>query len=163
MFLDLAGTLVQQLKPGRLDQTTLIPGVVEAVARLSSAGFVCPGVTVQSRIAKGLWSLSEFEIWFASFAAELHLQVAFVVAPYGCPHRLAEPCPYAEHRLYPADCLVIGDSPVDMRAARCLGARESPVHTGRAADPAVVEEAGPDASIVVNSLAEPADWILIFQ
>src|SRR5690348_10527820 len=45
VFLDLAGTLVEPLKPDRLDQITLIPGVVEAVARLSSAGFVCPVVT----------------------------------------------------------------------------------------------------------------------
>jgi len=62
VFLDLAGTLVEPLKPERLDQITLISGVVEAIARLSSAGFVCPVVTVQSRIAKGLWSLSELTV-----------------------------------------------------------------------------------------------------
>ena len=74
VFLDLNGTLVEPLKPERLDEMTLIPGVVEAVARLSAAGFVCPVVTVQSRIAKGLFSLREFEIWFASFAASLQMQ-----------------------------------------------------------------------------------------
>jgi histidinol phosphatase-like enzyme len=71
VFLDLNGTLVEPLKPERLDEITLIPGVVEAVARLSAAGFVCPVVTVQSCIAKGLFSLPEFEIWFASFAGSL--------------------------------------------------------------------------------------------
>ncbi len=69
VFLDLAGTLVEPLKPERLDEMTLIPGVIDGIARLSAAGFVCPVVTVQSRIAKGLWSLPEFERWFASFAA----------------------------------------------------------------------------------------------
>ena len=174
VFLGLAGTLVEPLKPDRLDQITLIPGVVEAVARLSSAGFVCPVVTIQSRIAKGLWSLSEFEIWFASFAAELQLQGAIVVGPYVCPHRLAEPClckkpntllydrASAEHQLNPPECFVIGDSPVDVRAARRLGARGCLVRTGWAADPSVAEEAAPDASIVVSSLAEAADWILHF-
>ncbi len=175
VFLDLAGTLVEPLKPDRLDQITLIPGVVQAVARLSSAGFVCPVVTIQSRIAKGLWSLSEFETWFASFAGALHLQGAIVVGPYVCPHRLAEPClckkpntllydrASAEHQLSPADCFVIGDSPVDVRAARRLGARGCLVRTGWAADPCVVKDAAPDASIVVDSLAEAADWILHFS
>ncbi len=174
VFLDLTGTLVEPLKPERLDQITLLPGVVEAVARLSPAGFVCPVVTIQSRIAKGLWSLSEFESWFASFATELRLQGAVVVGPYVCPHRLAEPCPCkkpntllydcasAQHQLSPADCFVIGDSPVDVRAARRLGARGCLVRTGWAADPRVVEEAAPDAGIVVDSLAEAVDWILHF-
>jgi hypothetical protein len=42
VFLDLNGTLVEPLKPERLDEITLIPGVVEAVARLSAAGFRLP-------------------------------------------------------------------------------------------------------------------------
>jgi D-glycero-D-manno-heptose 1,7-bisphosphate phosphatase len=66
-FLDLNGTLVQPLKPEHLNELTEIPGAAEAVARLSAAGFVCPVVTVQSRIAKGLFSSAEFETWFAAF------------------------------------------------------------------------------------------------
>jgi beta-phosphoglucomutase-like phosphatase (HAD superfamily) len=54
------------LKPERLDKITLIPGVVEAVARLSAAGFVCRVVTVQSRIAKGLFSLPDLVREFRS-------------------------------------------------------------------------------------------------
>jgi D-glycero-D-manno-heptose 1,7-bisphosphate phosphatase len=174
VFLDLNGTLVTPLKPERLDEITLIPGVVEAVARLSAAGFVCPVVTVQSRIAKGLFSLPEFEIWFASFAAGLRAHGALVAGPYVCPHRFAYPCPckkpntllydraVTEHQLKPADCFVIGDSPEDVGAARRLGARGCLVRTGWATDPRVVEKAAPDASVVVSSLAEAADWILHF-
>jgi histidinol phosphatase-like enzyme len=61
VFLDLNGTLVQPLKPNNLDEITVIPGAIEAVARLSQMRFVCPVITVQSRIAKGLVSLPEFE------------------------------------------------------------------------------------------------------
>jgi len=93
VFLDLNGTLVEPLKPQRLDALTLIPGVAEAVARLSAAGFVCPVVTVQSRIAKGLSSLAQFETWFAGSAADLNTYGARVVGPYVGPHRFAEPCP----------------------------------------------------------------------
>ena len=172
VFLDLNGTLVEPLKQERLDEMTLIPGVASAIARLTAAGFVCPVVTVQSRIAKGLFSMAEFQTWFANFAAELAAQGALITGPYVCPHRYAEPClckkpnvllyqrAASEHGLTPADCFVIGDSPDDVRAARRLGARGCLVRTGWASDPRVVEAAVPDASMVVDSFAQAVDWIL---
>jgi histidinol phosphatase-like enzyme len=77
VFLDLNGTLVEPLKQERPDELTLIPGVAESVARLTAAGFVCPVVTVQSRIAKGLFSMADFETWFAAFAADLEARTRF--------------------------------------------------------------------------------------
>jgi D-glycero-D-manno-heptose 1,7-bisphosphate phosphatase len=130
VFLDLNGTLVEPLKQQRVDELTLIPDVAAAIARLSVAGFVCPVVTVQSRIAKGLFTITDFEAWFATFAADLKAQGALVVGPEVCPQGSAEPCRCKkpnvllynraadEHRLTPADCFVIGDSPDDVRAAR---------------------------------------------
>lgn len=173
VFLDLNGTLVEPLKPERLDDLTLIPGVVEAVARLSAAGFVCPVVTVQSRIAKGLFSMADFQAWFATFAVGLRARGALVVGPYVCPHRFAEPCPCKkpnvllyeraanEHQLKVPDCFVIGDSLDDVRAARRLGARGCLVRTGWASDPRVVDAAAQAASIIVSSVAKAVDWILL--
>jgi D-glycero-D-manno-heptose 1,7-bisphosphate phosphatase len=172
VFLDLNGTLVVPLKQERLDELTLIPGVAPAIAKLTAAGFVCPVVTVQSRIAKGLFSMADFQNWFSNFAAGLKAQGAHVVGPYVCPHRLAEPCPCkkpnvllyegaaADYDLVPADCFVIGDSPDDMGAARRLRARGCLVRTGWASDPNVVDKAAPDASIIVDSFAQAVDWIL---
>ena len=172
VFLDLNGTLVEPLKQERLDELTLIPGVAEAVAKLTAAGFVCPVVTVQSRIAKGLFSMAEFQTWFATFAAGLEAKGALVVGPYVCPHRFAEPCPCrkpnvllyeraaSEHQLTATDCFVIGDSPDDVRAARRLGARGCLVRTGWASDPRVVETALQDATVVADSFAQAVDWIL---
>jgi len=76
VFLDLNGTLVEPLKQERLDELTLISGTAKAVARLTAAGFVCPVVTVQSRIAKGLFSMADFQTWFAAFAENLEEQGA---------------------------------------------------------------------------------------
>ena len=45
VFLDLNGTLVVPLKQERLDELTLIPGVIQAIAKLTEAGFVCPVVS----------------------------------------------------------------------------------------------------------------------
>jgi len=172
VFLDLNGTLVEPLKQERLDELTLIPGVAQALARLTAAGFVCPVVTVQSRIAKGLFSMAEFRSWFAAFAANLHAQGAVIVGPYVCPHRRGEPCPCkkpnvllyeraaSEHQLTAADCFVIGDSPDDVRAARHVGARGCLVRTGWASDPRVVEAALQDTSFVADSFVQAVDWIL---
>ena len=172
VFLDLNGTLVQPLKQERLDELTLIPGVVEAIAKLTAAGFVCPVVTVQSRIAKGLFSMADFQSWFAIFAASLKRQGAHVVGPYVCPHRRAQPCQCkkpnvllydqaaTDHQLVAADCFVIGDSPEDVGAARRLGARGCLVRTGWASDPRVAESAMQDATIIVDSFAQAVDWIL---
>jgi D-glycero-D-manno-heptose 1,7-bisphosphate phosphatase len=114
-------------------------------------------------------------MWFTSFAAELQLQGATIVGPYVCPHRFAESClckkpntllydrAASENQLCPVDSFVIGDSPDDVRAARRLGARGCLVRTGWAADPRVVQEAAPDASVVVSSFGEAVDWILRFS
>ena len=174
-FLDLNGTLVEPLKPERLDQLVLMPDVVGSVARLTAAGFICPVVTVQSRIAKGLFTLEEFEVWFSGFAADLALGGAIVVGPYVCPHRFAEPCACKkpstllyeraarEHGIDATASFVIGDSPDDVRAARRLGAGGCLVRTGWAVDHRVVEEACADATAVLPSFRMAVDWILAGQ
>jgi D-glycero-D-manno-heptose 1,7-bisphosphate phosphatase len=172
VFLDLSGTLVQPLKPDRLEEQTLIPGVVEAIARLSAARFVCPVITVQSRIAKGLWTAAAFEAWFAAFAASLRDQGAEIVGPYVCPHRFREPClckkpnamlyerASAEHFIDVASSFVVGDSPDDVRAAVVIGARSCLVRTGWAADPTVEASVASEATFIVPSIAEAVDRIL---
>lgn len=172
VFLDLNGTLVMPLKPERLTEHAEVPGAANAVARLSAAGFVCPVVTVQSRIAKGLFSSAEFETWFAGFAADFRSRGAVVVGPYVCPHRFREPCACkkpssllyeraaAEHGILIRRSFVIGDSPDDMRAARRLGARGCLVQTGWAADRRVVDAAAPETDVLVTSIVEAVDWIL---
>jgi D-glycero-D-manno-heptose 1,7-bisphosphate phosphatase len=173
VFLDLNGTLVEPLKPDRLDELTVIPGAPQAVARLSAAGFVCPVITVQSRIAKGLFSAQEFDCWFRRFAADLGAVGAYVVGPYVCPHRYTERCDCKkpntllyeratrEHGIAPGRSFVIGDSPDDVRAARRMGALGCLVRTGWAAAPDVVEEAAADSSVVADSIVEAVDWILV--
>jgi D-glycero-D-manno-heptose 1,7-bisphosphate phosphatase len=172
VFLDLGGTLVQPIKPARLDEQRLIPGAAEALARLSAAGFVCPVITVQSRIAKGLWTAAAFEGWFAVFAAGLRKHGAEIVGPYVCPHRYREPCPCkkpnamlyqrasADHVIDIVSSFVVGDSPDDVRAAAAIGARSCLVRTGWAADPAIEASVAAEATCVVPTIVEAVDRIL---
>ena len=90
VFLDLNGTLVLPLKQESLDEMTLIPGADVAITRLLAFDFVCPVVTVQARIEKGLFTEAEFRAWFADFFSDLGLDVK---GPYVCPHRYNHPCP----------------------------------------------------------------------
>ena len=172
VFLDLNGTLVLPVKQERLAELYPIPGAVAAVARLTAAGFVCPVITVQSRIAKGLFSAEEFLDWFRDFADSLARYDARVSGPYVCPHRYAEPCAckkpntllyeraVADLGISVADSFVIGDSPDDVRAGTRLGARSCLVCTGWAADPLMVADVEGEASLVAASIVEAVDWIL---
>ena len=171
-FLDLNGTLVLPVKPERLSDLQPIPGAFDAVARLTRAGFVCPVITVQSRIAKGVFSLSDFVAWFERFAADAAHHGAVLHGPYVCPHRYDAPCPCKkpQRRLYDqavadlglsrSESVVIGDSPEDMQAATALGALGCFVQTGWAAAGVLDPNVGTDAAFVGPSIVETVDWIL---
>jgi D-glycero-D-manno-heptose 1,7-bisphosphate phosphatase len=172
VFLDLNGTLVLPLKQESLKDLTLIEGAAQAVARLSKAGFLCPVVTVQSRISKGVFSADEFRQWFNEFSTGLSGCGAYVVGPYICPHRFRESCQCKkpstflyemaarEHSIDLQRSFVIGDSVEDVWAAHLFGGRGCLVRTGWAESPLVVEDAKPYASFVAESLSTAVDWVL---
>jgi hypothetical protein len=92
VFLDLNGTLVLPMKQSSSTISIRFPVRLSPSRGLDAAGFVCPVITVQSRIAKGLFTAAEFRDWFREFAAAASLQGAELKGPYVCPHRYAEPC-----------------------------------------------------------------------
>ena len=172
VFLDLNGTLVLPIKPFSLNELVLIDGATQAIARLSRAGLVCPVVTVQSRIGKGMFSIDEFRQWFSNFAAGLRAGGADIVGPYVCPHRFREPCECkkpatflyelaaSEHEIDLPRSFVIGDSAEDVCAAHRFGGQGCLVRTGWAENPDVMERAAPYTSFVAESLGEAVDWVL---
>ena len=172
VFLDLNGTIVMPIKPRSLSELTLIENAGQAIARLSRAGFLCPVVTVQSRINKGVFSQEDFQQWFSNFALELRVCGAEVLGPYVCPHRFREPCQCKkpstflyelaakDHRIDLQRSFVIGDSVEDVCAARQFGGQGCLVRTGWAENPAVIERAAPYGPFVAESLGRAVDWIL---
>ena len=169
VFLDLNGTLVLPLKQDALEEIYLIPGADEAVRRLITAGFVCPVVTIQSRIEKGLFSEQEFRIWFREFFLKCGLDLK---GPYVCPHRFNQPCPCKKPspllyeraakdlRLSLSDSYVIGDSAEDVQAAVAFGGTGCLVRTGWAVDDRIVEATKLTAGFVGLTLAEVTEWII---
>src|SRR5690349_17253143 len=98
VFLDLNGTLVLPVQVNTPEEYTPIPGSTEAVCLLNRTGFLCPVVTVQSRIAKGLYSEEAFRDWFAGFQQQMAAQGAALLGPYLCPHRINADCACAKPR-----------------------------------------------------------------
>jgi histidinol-phosphate phosphatase family protein len=169
VFLDLNGTLVLPLKPESLDEMTLIPDADLAVMRLLAAGFLCPIVTVQARIEKGLFSESEFRAWFADFFGNLRLDVK---GPYICPHRYDHSCPCQKPNSFLYEraasdwsldlrrSYTIGDSPQDVEAACRFGGTGCLVRTGWAGEDKFLEEARPFAAVIGDSLTDVVEWLV---
>jgi D-glycero-D-manno-heptose 1,7-bisphosphate phosphatase len=167
VFLDLNGTIVLPLFANSPREYQLIAEAAEAIALLCGAGFVCPVITVQSRIEKGIYSETEFHQWFDSLKTTLAPQGAVVVGPYVCPHRYRTPCECkkpsgllyrraaADLELGLAGSFVIGDTRDDVDVARNLGCCGVLVRTGWHVEPEV--EALADH--VADDVLAAARWI----
>ena len=170
-FLDLNGTLVEPVRVSHPRELASVPGLAEAVRLLNRHGFVCPVVTVQTRIAKGLFTEEDFRGWFAGFQASLLSEGAEVRGPYLCPHRSADHCACKKPapllylqaaREYNIDDLagsvVIGDTTGDVRAARTLGCRGVLVRTGWGEGALRDHNAGEHADFIAADVLEAARW-----
>jgi D-glycero-D-manno-heptose 1,7-bisphosphate phosphatase len=149
-----------------------LPGSIEAIAKLSQAGFTVAVATNQSGIARGLFGLDELE----AMHAKLHTLVEAAGGRLGrivyCPagpdddNECRKPKPgmfieLGEHYgVSLAGVPAIGDSLRDLEAATAVGARPILVRTGKGSKTESAL-AGPLASIdVFDNLAAAADHLI---
>lgn len=163
VFLDLNGTLVEPILVNHPRELKVTAGATDAVARLHSTGFICPVVTVQSRIEKGLFTEADFLAWFAAFKDEMSASGAILEGPYVCPHRQRSRCACAKPNtlLYEraaedlgitlAESFVIGDSLADVEAARRFGGKGCLVGRRQQTAP---------ADYIAATLSDAVTWIL---
>jgi D-glycero-D-manno-heptose 1,7-bisphosphate phosphatase len=169
VFFDLNGTLVLPVQADSLSDYIPIPGAFAAIRLLNQSGFVCPVVTVQSRIEKGMFSEAEFRSWFRSFVAEAGDEGAHIAGLYLCPHRVSSNCPCGKPKptLYrqaagelgvdSTRSYVIGDTASDIEAAGNIGATGCLVLTGWGRD-AIARAVSAD--YVGRDLHDVATWII---
>lgn len=87
MFIDRDGTLIEEKgNLGDPDGVELIPRAAEAVRRLNEAGLPVVLVTNQSGIARGLFSVEDFEAVQSRMVELLGERGARLDATYFCPH-----------------------------------------------------------------------------
>jgi D-glycero-D-manno-heptose 1,7-bisphosphate phosphatase len=137
IFLDRDGVLNRKLPEGAYvstwEQFQWLPGAVEAVARMSRAGWTVIVVSNQRGIALGRLTVAQLELIHEKMRAELERAGAQLNAIYYCPHDRGEcRCRKPETGLFEQarqqfpgtnaeNSVVIGDSLSDVEAGKRLG------------------------------------------
>jgi len=174
VFLDRDGTLIAEKnylhKP---EEVTIFAGAAAALKRLMDAGFKLIIVTNQSGIGRGLFTLADAE------KVNEHIQREFAyygvrfekifVAPEAPdqPSRGRKPSPQFlfdardEFDLNLAESFMVGDKLIDLECGWNAGLKKSIlVRTGYGAELEKNSAAELARAVVVNDLAEMAQWIL---
>ncbi len=145
VFLDRDGTIVED--PGFLhepDKVKLLPGAAAAIRRLNDAGYRVIIVTNQSGIARGRFTVADYEAVQQRLGALLTAQGARLDGAYFCPHhpQFTGPCDcrkpglklfrdaQAAFDIDFAQSWWVGDRLSDVQPARLLGGRGVLVTTG---------------------------------
>jgi D-glycero-D-manno-heptose 1,7-bisphosphate phosphatase len=150
------------------DEWVPIAGSLEAIARLTQAGWLVFVATNQSGVGRGLITPASLAAIHARMTAAVEAAGGCLAGIFWCPHRPDEGCdcrkPAAglfrqiEATLGRslAGCPAVGDSARDLAAARAAGARPILVRTGNgAATAAALDEAVetyPDLAAVAHAL-----------
>jgi histidinol-phosphate phosphatase family protein len=165
VLFDRDGTLVEDVpENGDPRRVRLVPGAREAVDRLRAAGVPFAVVSNQSGVARGLLTLDDVDA--------VNRRVEELLGPIGrwliCPHgpddgcACRKPAPGLVVRaaaalgVAPTECVVIGDTAADVRAAEAAGARGVlvPNTVTRPEEVATAREVAPDILTAVERLLE---------
>jgi len=153
-----------------LEEWIPIPGSIEAIARLSKAGWTVAVATNQSGIARGYYPLSTLEAMHArlrGLVAEQGGELGLIVH---CPHGPDDSCDcrkpkpgmlqaIAEHyQVDLAGVWFVGDSTGDLDAALAVGAQPVLVRTGKGAR--TLDKGVPQGTLVFDDLAAIAGTLV---
>ena len=174
VFLDRDGTLIEERSyPSTREDVVVLPGVGQALQRLSAAGYLRIVLTNQSAVARGMLTEEELAELHEHMDRQLAVSGGSVDGIYYCPHHPDGSAVGYNHR---CACrkpgrglldLALLEHPVDLSASIFIGdsPRDLFPEVGPVAARILVETGHPlvDASaadIVMPSVAEAASWIL---
>ncbi len=173
VFLDRDGTLnVERTDYVKsIDELALLPGVLDALARLAALNLPLILITNQSAIGRGIVSTHQVERIHEHLRSMVHAAQGRIDAVYLCPHPPDAGCTCRkpkpglllaaanDWRLDLARCAFIGDSMADLGAARAVGCQPILVRTGRQAQQ-LDELIHRDSDVVlVDDLSAAVDWL----
>lgn len=150
-----------------------LPGSIEAIARLSRAGFLIAVATNQSGLARGLFDAGALSAIHDKFHTLVEQEGGYVAGIFFCPHGPEEGCGCrkpetgllrqieAEFDCRLRDCWFVGDSLRDLQAAQAHGCRPVLVRTGNGAvTQPMLESSGLGGIEVFDDLRAVADVLL---
>lgn len=174
IFLDRDGTLIAENHYlHHSEEVEIFPEVPGALLRLMAAGYRLVVITNQSGVGRGYFTMADVDRVHAQMIKELRIQGVVLDAIYSAPEapdqpsRGRKPSPqfFWDARdslgLDLAHSYMIGDKRADLEAgwnARLAGSLL--VRTGYGTALEKTEADGLSPAIVVDNLAEAADWIL---
>lgn len=141
-----------------------LPGSLEAIARLTAAGFAVAVVTNQSGVGRGLFSEAALEAIHAAMLEAVAAAGGRIAGIFYCPHRPDAGCDCRKPRpglLLQAAAVLgcklagapfIGDKWSDVEAARAAGARPILVGAGATAEAAGTVEHFADLAEAAETL-----------
>ncbi len=175
VFLDRDGTLNRDSGYVKaVEEMELLPGSVEAVARLNRTGARVVVVTNQSGIARGLFTPSTLEAIHGRLRSLLQAGGASLDGIYHCPHHPDDGCACRKPRRALVDraaadlgldlsrSYVVGDQKRDVELARAIGARSVLVTTGPTGVQVLqgLEAEGSSPDHAAAGLLEAVEWVL---
>lgn len=180
VFLDRDGTLIEDVGYlRRLDQIAVVPHAIEAVQRLSVAGFTIVVVSNQAGVARGYFDEPFVDTVHGILRDTFREGGAPIEAFYYCPHhpegvvagyRLACECrkpkpglvlrAAKDLHLNLGRSFVVGDRWLDVELARHSGATGLLVRTGYGASDERHPVDGLRAAAIVDHVLDAARWII---
>lgn len=158
-----------------VDEFIFLPGSVDAIARLSQAGFTVAVATNQSGLGRGLFDLDDLEAMHAKLTKAVQTAGGEIAGIFYCPHSPDDDCDcrkpkpglldaiHAELALPLAHAPLIGDSLRDLEAGLARGCTPMLVRSGKgAATEARLQKEGRilPGLRVFDDLAAAADHLL---
>lgn len=150
-----------------------LPGALEAIVRLSGAGFKVFVITNQAIINRGLVSRSTVDAINLRMVREVWNRGGRIDAVAYCPHRPEESCACRkprpgllhqiarEHHINLTRAVVIGDALTDLEAGQMVGCETILVLTGRGMDQLALARArGESGFLIAPDLSAATDVLL---
>jgi D-glycero-D-manno-heptose 1,7-bisphosphate phosphatase len=157
-----------------VDEWIPLPGAIDAIARLSNAGFDVVVATNQSGLGRGLFTLDDLEAMHQKLVTLVEQAGGRIAGIFYCPHTPEDECQCrkpkpglldaiaAEMGQPVAGCPIIGDSLRDLQAGVARGCRPILVKTGKGARTLTKLASDPicSSTVVVADLAAAADYLI---
>ncbi|KPQ25807.1 MAG: D-glycero-D-manno-heptose 1,7-bisphosphate phosphatase [Halomonas sp. HL-48] len=154
-----------------LDEWIPYPSAIQAIAKLSQAGFKVAVATNQSGIARGYYSEATLHAMHDHLKALVNAEGGQVAHIAYCPHGPDDQCDCRKplpglliqiQKALGLETLngswMVGDSLRDIQAGEAMGCHTVLVKTGKG-EKTLHDNAGLEKTVVVHDLAALADWL----
>lgn len=169
VFLDRDGTIARDVNYcSRVEDFELLPTVPQAIRLLNEKGFKVVMITNQSGIARGYFTEDMLAQIHQKMRRELAKHGAEVDSIYYCPHHPDEKCGCRKPQtalfqqaardlgIDLACSYVVGDTEMDIKAGKAIGATTVLVTTG----PNGGKDVNSHPDFIAPTLLETANWII---